>query len=442
MSIHGSQDGDGKVIWFQDRGGCSPRRWALHAAELVCSHAHSDLIESIYVFAARNQVGGLLRRAILSHDIEISGAGVRQNLARNLFILSLILCKDYNSSIRREFHCESSNGVVAHLKKSLQDCELSLPFEAEVQLATLIRVLFEFSGGEVNNLHRCIPSAYTANANADLLARFLGITDINPVTDLDWTELHSTIMQSRLFTGSRLSQDNLEEWVWQMIAYLNVDFQKGYLNVPHDLIDDLYPRDSFQLNVEQMYSEISILRSPTNTILFLLCSIDDLPDPQVRSLRSWARSDNGFRLYTRLIRNIRVDQTVEQLTLNIVGAWRLLQSLPYYQAAATGTVQRSHLVDFDFLLTGQWLGNGQAVFSQMIRSLQRVLTSTGQYPNLLPILAINDTYHSLLYQEDGLTDQYVVSRTTSLSGVRETESHESAMTKVLNSQHHSLLQVY
>ena len=145
-------------------------------------------------------------------------------------LLVLVLVGDHGSN-------DAQTCIESNQAELLENLVLSLrnsgppkrPTLDDAQITSLIQVLLELSGSEVDLRQHVFAEDCTAEENADLYASILGITRTKQFGDFDLEELCNSISQSPVFSEVAINVRSLENWTTRMRDFLPLSFPKGYL---------------------------------------------------------------------------------------------------------------------------------------------------------------------------------------------------------------------
>ena len=121
-----------------------------------------------------------------------------------------------------------------HLVAYMRTCLLRVPQAPrtrgeEAQINALFRALLVLSGGSAHAHDDAPNEAFTATANADLVASVLDVTRTGDFGDIDRTGLSKTLSRSPAFDGTTLSGDRARAWTTQIMVQLSIGFRPGHL---------------------------------------------------------------------------------------------------------------------------------------------------------------------------------------------------------------------
>jgi len=115
------------------------------------------------------------------------------------------------------------------------------------------------------------------------------------------------------------------------------------------------------------YHELPSLSRPENDVLLILAWSSDCHGRALLALRAWAISEDGKRLYLRLVRDLRSGKAPAQIMLSLVAFVSLLRLLPY--GSDKPSAEANYLWDFLSLLKGFPCNNIRATLECMIWSV-------------------------------------------------------------------------
>jgi len=101
---------------------------------------------------------------------------------------------------------------------------------SELQMISLVRGLFELSGGIVDCRQHALDQEYTNSDNLTLYMILVGVTGTNRFGDFDPKEMHSALSKSKVFVED-LDIGTLDTvgWSMRMMEFLPIGFPEGYL---------------------------------------------------------------------------------------------------------------------------------------------------------------------------------------------------------------------
>jgi hypothetical protein len=120
------------------------------------------------------------------------------------------------------------------------------------------------------------------------------------------------------------------------------------------------------------YHELPSLSRPENDVLLILAWSSDCHDRALLALRAWAISEDGKRLYSRLVRDLRSEKAPAQIMLSLVAFVSLLRLLPY--GSDKPSAEANYLWDFLSLLKGFPCNNIRATLECMIWSVWKAIS--------------------------------------------------------------------
>jgi hypothetical protein len=183
---------------------------------------------------------------------------------------------------------------------------------------------------------------------------------------------------------------------------------------------ELYPLGYIKTNNfrSHTYRASPSLNEPENNIALLLVWVVVYRDStvdcdrQLKVLRRWTFSKEGWNWYMQLARNVQDPQSVEQLALITAAMFCYRLLVPDCWDSFDQPVNSSYLEDLHALLQSQLLGNSGVVSERMILGMIRVLScSEHDYETTISFLWSLPVRDPLpLHIHDGLTDQYIRQR--------------------------------
>ncbi|KAL8832499.1 MAG: hypothetical protein Q9191_000226 [Dirinaria sp. TL-2023a] len=106
--------------------------------------------------------------------------------------------------------------------------------DLELQMISLIRLLFELSGGIVECRQHTLDQEYTISDNLNLYMILVGVTDTNRFEKFDSNEMYSALLKSKVFEDSDIGTLNTIEWSMRMMEFLSIGFPEGYLIIYYE----------------------------------------------------------------------------------------------------------------------------------------------------------------------------------------------------------------
>lgn len=101
---------------------------------------------------------------------------------------------------------------------------------SELQMISLVRSLFELSGGIVDCRQHAFDQEYTISDNLNLYMILVGVTGTNRFGDFDPKEMYNALLKSKAFVkDSDIGTLDTVGWSMQMIEFLPIGFPEGYL---------------------------------------------------------------------------------------------------------------------------------------------------------------------------------------------------------------------
>ena len=100
---------------------------------------------------------------------------------------------------------------------------------SELQIISLVRGLFELSGGIVDSRQHALDQEYTFSDNLNLYMVLVGVTGTNRFGDFDPEEMYSALLKSKVFEDSDISTLDTIGWSMRMMKFLPIGFPEGYL---------------------------------------------------------------------------------------------------------------------------------------------------------------------------------------------------------------------
>ena len=189
---------------------------------------------------------------------------------------------------------------------------------------------------------------------------------------------------------------------------------------------------------KRITTELPILEEQAyNPLLLLLCS-NNISHRQQEVLDDWANSLEGRQLYYQLIKDIKIGQRCEQLTVLFCAVARLQRLRRFDTRPPPAPLCGTYLADLDalFLCISErifedlWERRSSFLFDRMIDPLIRVSGSLAPQILWLPAAVLEDDYTPLLNHFDGLTDQYLARRFDGHDHRKAMASSASSMTVI------------
>lgn len=100
---------------------------------------------------------------------------------------------------------------------------------SELQMISLVRGLFELSGGIVDCRQHALDQEYTINDNLNLYMILIGVTGTNRFGDFDPKEMCNALLKSKVFVDSDIGTLDTVGWSMRMMDFLPIGFPEGYL---------------------------------------------------------------------------------------------------------------------------------------------------------------------------------------------------------------------
>ncbi len=122
------------------------------------------------------------------------------------------------------------------------------------------------------------------------------------------------------------------------------------------------------------YHELPSLSHPENDVLLLLVWSSDCHGRALRALHAWAISEDGKRLYWRLVHDLCPGKATAQIVLSLAAFVSLLRLLPYGSNKPC-PAEANYLRDFLSLLNGFPCNNIRATVEHMIWSVWTTISS-------------------------------------------------------------------
>ena len=97
-------------------------------------------------------------------------------------------------------------------------------------MISLVRGLFELSGGLVDCRQHALDQEYTISDNLNLYMILVGVTGTNRFGDFDPKEMYDALSKSKVFVkDTDIGTLDLVGWSLQMMEFLPIGFPEGYL---------------------------------------------------------------------------------------------------------------------------------------------------------------------------------------------------------------------
>lgn len=149
----------------------------------------------------------------------------------------------------------------------------------------------------------------------------------------------------------------------------------------------------------------------------------------LEALSDWVKSEESLNLYQRLIKDLWLQQTIEDFALTLAALLCRERLLPSKGKDNERITEAGFLMDFDAIMNGQDIRNKWTVFEQMIMSLMRVLSTSQGSENICQFLAdVLDKNPPLLKSLDGVGDQYCVRK---VRGHKHSKAYQEAEEELL-----------
>lgn len=156
------------------------------------------------------------------------------------------------------------------------------------------------------------------------------------------------------------------------------------------------------------YYTIPRLGKPENNVLLLLIW-NTLVFCPFKGLSDWTHSKDFWNLYKQLAEEFQVSQSVEQLALIMAPLMSRRRLRPDFLDYFDQPIRGSYLADLNTVLRSESLGNSGRVAEQMVFSLVRELSSSGdQFNDLIAFLETAlDRELPPLHVFDGFNNRYL-----------------------------------
>ena len=96
-------------------------------------------------------------------------------------------------------------------------------------MISLVRLLFELSGGLVDCRQHILDQDYTIGDNLNLYMILVGVTGTNQFGNFDPQKMHSALSKSKVFEDSDIGTLDTLVWSMRMVEFLPIGFPEGYL---------------------------------------------------------------------------------------------------------------------------------------------------------------------------------------------------------------------
>ena len=102
--------------------------------------------------------------------------------------------------------------------------------QMKLPMISLVRGLFELSGGLVNCRQHALDQGYTFNDNLNLYMILVGVTGTNQYGYFDPEKMHNALLESKVFfKNSDIGTLDMIKWSMQIIKFLPTGFPEGFL---------------------------------------------------------------------------------------------------------------------------------------------------------------------------------------------------------------------
>ncbi|KAI9736731.1 MAG: hypothetical protein M1834_000935 [Cirrosporium novae-zelandiae] len=344
----------------------------------------------------------LLERAILNYDILISPPSIRRKFVSSLLFIILNQLKDYNSTSAVEILAKDEDGLLSPFREIHSD----LSDSDQRQIISLVRLLLELCGGQVEVEQHYLNASYLYKNNEVLYGSLFGIKGQKRFGEFNPEELYKAISRSNVFTGSEIDVSNLIPWSTMLMVHLHIGYQTHF-TLPPEVLEVWGTFDNIQFTFYKSNPLIPCFQKPENEVLLLLTSNTTIAYKSKEALSQWVVSEKSQRLYNRLIEDLQKSQETDQLVLTMAAL--LCYERLRYPSENTKPMNHSYLNDLDAVLKGKFLGNKTTVFERITFALSRVLyTCEDRYISTFLSYILYKT--PLLHILDGYSDQYWAKR--------------------------------
>lgn len=170
-------------------------------------------------------------------------------------------------------------------------------------------------------------------------------------------------------------------------------------------------RNSDGKDSEHIYHRFSSLQRQENNILLLLIWSFIYHDQTLEVLSDWVKFEESLNLYQRLIKNLSLQQTIEDFALALTALLCRERLLHCNRTDNKRINEADFLMDFDVIMNDQDINNKWTVFEQMTMSLMRVLFASQGSENIFQFLAeVLDKETPLLKSLNDVANQYCVKK--------------------------------
>lgn len=147
--------------------------------------------------------------------------------------IGLNLLKDYKSCDALELLAKDQFDLLQTFKDCVEDpfkplsglkVSIETYYDAEMHKISLLRILFEISGGTTNCRQQCLDQRHTFNKNLNLYGSIVGVNGAGSFGRFD------EFLKSKAFEEDpHICPLDTVEWSLRMMQLLPIGFQEGYL---------------------------------------------------------------------------------------------------------------------------------------------------------------------------------------------------------------------
>jgi len=171
--------------------------------------------QSIYREILPPQLRGKLEWTSFTYEYEAADLAIRTKFNQNLVLISLAVLNDYNTVpalklLQKDGHELSDR--LRHICKSNN---------ADLHWISILRSVFQFSGGGENILLKCFDSKRPAARNANLCSLFMGIVASKPFGFFDVQKMRDALSKSKVFDTVDISTLKIGTITVQIMGFLS-----------------------------------------------------------------------------------------------------------------------------------------------------------------------------------------------------------------------------
>ncbi|KKY22695.1 hypothetical protein UCRPC4_g03198 [Phaeomoniella chlamydospora] len=398
----------GKLI----AGRKSEQRFLRIATEAIWCKSSPGL-ESFYRGVTPSELRIALELAILNHDILEAPTHVRTKFAQSLVVLRLKLLGDYSSPPVLRLLDKSESDLLDIFRKDYTD--LFKPGSAftnstvEYHRIALIRCLVVDCGGKKDQEQCRFDWRHTPHDNLSYYGSLVDLAGSNVLRNFNSHAIPEQTSKSKACINENLRPLNVREWDAHLSACLPICRSSEHPNVPTKIINGLGidQTDEIRFQRERLYYRRPLLKRADNDILVLLVWTSMIQDLCPRMISEWAVSDHGQTVYQRMLEEIQISRSPEQLALTLTALLCYLRLLPSPSKDVSQSINGCYLEDFNAAMDGHHLGNEMMVLERTLRSFEQAARENGHDPReFLPSILTIDC--SVLECPERFLDEYWV----------------------------------